>query len=73
MIKGHLTHEIKQKAMNIEVQKKHRNKRVSIYNTKHSVSKNDINYFFYHYSVFSKNFSSFLNGNRVFFNRDNID
>lgn len=59
--------------MNIEVQKKHRNKRVSIYNTKHSVSKNDINYFFYNYSVYSKNLETFLNGNRVFFNRDTID
>ena len=73
LIKGHLAHEIKQKAMNIEVQKKHRNKRVSIYNSKHSVSKNDINYFFYNYSVYSKNLSRFLNGNRVFFNRDTID
>lgn len=73
MVKGHLTHQIKQKMMNIEVQKKHRIKEVSIYCKKFKVSKNDINYFFYNYSILSKHMDRFLNGNKLFFNRDTID
>lgn len=59
--------------MNIEVQKKHRMKEVSIYGKKHRVSKNDVNYFFYNYSIYSKPVDNFLNGNKLLFNRDTID
>lgn len=71
--KGHLIHIIKNNFGNIQVEKKHRMKKAEIFSINHDVSKNDINYFFYSYSIWSKSCKLFLNGNKIFFNRDTLD
>ena len=71
-VKGHLNHEIKASLASIQVQKRHRNKNVSIFGNRYEVSKNDINFFFYNYSIWSNCVERFLSGNKFFFNRDMV-